>query len=56
MCAPVDRAPATTSCARSRNVGIRAGTIDVDTVRFVTHKDVDDADIDRAVAALDDLV
>ena len=26
-----------------------------DTVRFVTHKDVDDADLDRAVAALDDL-
>jgi threonine aldolase len=35
--------------------GVLAGTIDVDTVRFVTHKDVDDADLDRAVAALDDL-
>ena len=35
--------------------GILAGTIDVDTVRFVTHKDVDDADLDRAIAALDDL-
>ena len=35
--------------------GVLAGTIDVDTVRFVTHKDVDDADLDRAIAALDDL-
>jgi threonine aldolase len=35
--------------------GVLAGTIDVDTVRFITHKDVDDADLDRAVAALDDL-
>jgi threonine aldolase len=35
--------------------GVLAGTIDVDTVRFVTHKDVDDADLARAIAALDDL-
>jgi threonine aldolase len=35
--------------------GILAGTIDVDTVRFVTHKDVDDADLDRAIHALEDL-
>ena len=33
--------------------GVRAGTIDPHTVRFVTHKDVDDADLDRAVAAFD---
>jgi threonine aldolase len=32
--------------------GVRAGTIDVDTVRFVTHRDVDDAGIDRVVDAL----
>jgi threonine aldolase len=32
--------------------GVRAGTIDQMTVRLVTHKDVDDADIDRAVAAI----
>ncbi len=32
--------------------GVLAGTIDVDTVRFVTHKDVDDAAIDHAVAVL----
>jgi hypothetical protein len=33
--------------------GVRCGTIDARTVRFVTHKDVDDADLDRAIAALD---
>jgi threonine aldolase len=32
--------------------GVLAGTIDVDTVRFVTHHDVDDAGLARAVAAL----
>ena len=32
--------------------GVLAGTIDVDTVRFVTHQDVDDAGLARAVAAL----
>ncbi|HYH48697.1 MAG TPA: threonine aldolase family protein [Acidimicrobiia bacterium] len=32
--------------------GIRAGTIDQATVRLVTHKDVDDADVDRVLAAL----
>jgi threonine aldolase len=32
--------------------GVRAGTIDVDTVRFVTHRDVDDAGIARAIDAL----
>jgi threonine aldolase len=32
--------------------GVRASAFDVDTVRFVTHKDVDDAGIDRAIAAL----
>jgi threonine aldolase len=34
-------------------LGIRAGTIDQATVRFVTHKDVDDADLERAITALD---
>ncbi len=29
-----------------------AGTVDPDTVRFVTHKDVDDSAIDHAVGAL----
>ncbi|MGH8976124.1 MAG: beta-eliminating lyase-related protein, partial [Acidimicrobiia bacterium] len=37
-------------------LGVRAGTIDQATVRFVTHKDVDDADLDRALAALDKVV
>jgi threonine aldolase len=32
--------------------GVLAGTIDVDTVRFVTHRDVDDAGMGRAVDAL----
>jgi threonine aldolase len=32
--------------------GVLAGTIDVDTVRFVTHRDVDDAGLARAVDAL----
>jgi threonine aldolase len=32
--------------------GIRAGTIDQHTYRFTTHKDIDDADIDRVVTAL----
>jgi threonine aldolase len=32
--------------------GVWAGTIDVDTVRFVTHHDVDDAGLARAVDAL----
>jgi threonine aldolase len=33
--------------------GVRAGTIDPATVRFVTHKDVDDAGIDRFRVAID---
>jgi threonine aldolase len=32
--------------------GIRTGTLDARTVRFVTHKDVGDADIDQTIAAL----
>jgi threonine aldolase len=32
--------------------GVLAGTVDPDTVRFVTHKDVDDAGLDHAVAVL----
>ena len=38
------------------SAGIRAGTIAAETVRFVTHKDVDDADIARAIGVLADLV
>jgi threonine aldolase len=36
--------------------GVRCGTIDSRTVRFVTHKDVDDEGVQRAVAALDEIV
>jgi threonine aldolase len=32
--------------------GVLGGTVDPDTIRFVTHKDVDDAGLDHAVAAL----
>jgi threonine aldolase len=39
--------------ARLGDLGVRAGTIDARTIRLVTHKDVDDAAIDRAIAALD---
>jgi threonine aldolase len=35
--------------------GVRCGMIDAVTVRFVTHKDIDDDGLDRALAALDDL-
>jgi threonine aldolase len=35
--------------------GVLAGTIDPDTVRFVTHHDVDDADVERAVDALHEI-
>jgi threonine aldolase len=33
--------------------GVRCGMIDAATVRFVTHKDVDDDGLDHAIAALD---
>lgn len=32
--------------------GVKAGTIDTRTVRFVTHKDVDDADLERVLKTL----
>ncbi len=32
--------------------GVRGGTIDQSTVRLVTHKDVDDGDLDRALSAI----
>ena len=35
--------------------GVRVGLIDAQTVRFITHKDVDDDGLERAIAALDDL-
>ena len=35
--------------------GVLVGTSDVDTVRFVTHKAVDDSDLARAIGVLDDM-
>ncbi len=35
--------------------GVRCGTIDASTVRFVTHKDVDDSGVERAIAAVGEL-
>ena len=32
--------------------GVLAGTVDPDTVRFVTHKDVDDAGLDHAISVV----
>jgi len=37
---------------RLADAGVLAGTIDPRTVRLVTHKDVDDADVERVLAAL----
>jgi threonine aldolase len=54
VCARADRLPGELLPALAA-AGIRAGTIDVDTVRMVTHKDVDDADVARTIAVLDDL-
>jgi threonine aldolase len=42
--------------ARLGERGVLAGTIDAGTVRFVTHKDVDDEGLARVIAALDALV
>jgi threonine aldolase len=41
--------------ARLDAQGVRSGTIDPRTVRFVTHKDVDDAAIARAINAFDEV-
>ena len=48
VCAATDRLPVDL-LDRLAGEGIRAGTIDTRTVRFATHKDVDDADIERVV-------
>jgi threonine aldolase len=54
VCARADALP-TRVLDELADRGVLAGTIDVDTVRFVTHKDVDDSDLERALSALDDL-
>jgi threonine aldolase len=51
VCVEGDRCPEQL-VARLEEHGIRSGTLDARTVRFVTHKDVDDDDIDRTIAAL----
>jgi threonine aldolase len=56
VCASADALPSTSAAdfvARLADSGVRAGTIDARTVRLVTHKDVDDDGITRAVAAFD---
>ncbi|HMF81868.1 MAG TPA: GntG family PLP-dependent aldolase [Acidimicrobiia bacterium] len=51
VCAAADRLPRDL-LTRLAGEGIRAGTIDTRTVRFATHKDVDDADIERVLKTL----
>ena len=55
VCAELDRLP-DKLVARLADDGILCGTIDARTVRFVTHKDIEDADLDRAVHAFDALI
>jgi threonine aldolase len=55
VCATAARLPEKV-VARLDARGVRCGTIDSRTVRFVTHKDVDDEGVQRAVAALDEIV
>ena len=51
VCAIADRLPGDL-LDRLDGEGIRAGTIDTRTVRFATHKDVDDADVERVLKTL----
>jgi threonine aldolase len=55
VCARADRLPPTFLRVLDER-GIRAGTIDPETVRLVTHKDVDDDDVEQTIAAFDSLV
>jgi len=52
VCARLDRLPERI-VERLADAGVRCGTIDARTLRFVTHKDIDDAGLERVVAALD---
>ena len=54
VCACADALP-TAIVADLAARGVLCGTIDPHTVRFVTHKDVDDDDLGRACRALDDI-
>jgi threonine aldolase len=51
VCAPLDRLPEKI-VERLDERGVAIGTIDARTARFVTHKDVDDEGLDRAIAAI----
>jgi len=51
VCAPFTSLP-DKIIERLEERGVRSGTIDARTVRFVTHKDVDDAGLDVAIDAL----
>jgi threonine aldolase len=55
VCAWTDRLPDKV-VERLADLDVRCGTLDARTVRFVTHKDVDAAGIDRAISAFDALV
>jgi threonine aldolase len=54
VCARLEQLPAD-FIERLTAAGVRSGTIDPRTVRFVTHKDVDDDDVARVIAAFDAL-
>ena len=54
VCVPLDRLP-DRIVERLGERGVRCGTIDARTVRFVTHKDVDDADLEHVREALDEI-
>ena len=54
VCARADGLPAGFVAALAA-AGVLVGTIDVDTVRLVTHNDVDDSDIDRVITVFDQL-
>jgi threonine aldolase len=53
VCAQLARLP-TDFVERLGEHGVRSGTIDPRTIRFVTHKDLDDDAITRAIAAFDE--
>jgi threonine aldolase len=51
VCADLNRLPDNVVARLGQN-GVQCGTIDPRTVRFVTHKDIDDAALDATVAAI----
>jgi threonine aldolase len=55
VCCPAAALPADLLSGLAHE-GVLAGTIDPTTVRFVTHKDIDDADLDRVEKVIGALV